>query len=54
MNDETCPAEEAGYDGMFGIYCELPVGHAGAHQYGDIAWTYLEPGTNTFTFPHRP
>ncbi len=34
-----CSAEAAGYDGMFGIYCNRPSGHSGFHLDTDyIAW----------------
>lgn len=35
---KRCDAQEAGYDGWFGIYCERIDGHAGPHVDGDIVW----------------
>lgn len=38
MSDEQCDAEAAGYDGMFGVYCDRPKGHDGLHCDGMIEW----------------
>ncbi|MCW2601851.1 MAG: hypothetical protein JWM02_3680 [Frankiales bacterium] len=36
-----CEAETGGYDGMFGLYCQLPEGHEELHLDGDIEWRRL-------------
>ena len=36
-----CPAQTAGYDGMFGVYCELPEGHDGLHNDGHVEWRFV-------------
>jgi len=52
----TCLAEAAGYDGMFGVYCELPKGHDGPHNDGFVEWDFIDPRyRNSKTPPsHRP
>lgn len=40
---DTCPAETSGYDGLFGMYCELPMFHSGPHNDGIVEWDFLDP-----------
>lgn len=37
-----CSAKAAGYDGMFGVECSLPEGHAGPHNDGDVEWDFVD------------
>jgi hypothetical protein len=39
---DQCDAETAGYDGMFGVYCVLPKGHAGPHNDGWVEWRFTQ------------
>jgi hypothetical protein len=41
--EQKCNAEAAGYDGMFGVYCELPAGHLGPHNDGFVEWDFVDP-----------
>lgn len=44
MSAEQCDAQFAGYDGMFGVYCERPQGHDGLHKDGTVRWWDLRDG----------
>lgn len=37
-SEVECSAETAGYDGMFGVYCNLPKDHEGLHCDGYVEW----------------
>lgn len=39
----TCDAEAAGYDGLFGVACSLPLGHKGLHNDGWTEWDFVDP-----------
>jgi hypothetical protein len=41
MEASECPGETGGYDGMFGVGCELPIGHSGPHRH---EWENFEAG----------
>jgi len=53
IEPQTCPAETAGYDGMFGVYCELPIDHAGPHNDGFVEWDFVDPRWRNNTDPPK-